>query len=213
VIVCGSFVAFAACGKKGPPLAPIVRIPSAVAMIQAQRVGSDAFVTLTIPNANIDRSVPVDIVRVEVYGYTGRRPPSPARFVEFAELVASIPVIPPPPPGAAPVEPAPVDPTKGALPGTMITVLDKLGGQKLVQGKVEETPARGSRTPTPVAAAAAPGPDVLRRFYTAVAFSSVNRMINARNLRPPTSHAMAPSSVITRNCSSVSARKASTTSE
>ena len=175
MIVCGSFVVLAACGKKGPPLAPIVRIPSAVAMIQAQRVGSDAFVTLTIPNANIDRSVPVDIVRVEVYGYTGRRPPSPARFVEFAELVASIPVIPPPPPGAAPVEPAPVDPTKGALPGTMITVLDKLGGQKLVQGKVEETPARGSRTPTPVAAAAAPGPDVLHRFYTAIAFSARGR--------------------------------------
>jgi len=94
VIVCGSFVVFVSCGKKGPPLAPIVRIPSAVATLQAQRVGSDAFVTLTIPNTNIDRSMPVDIVRVEVYGYTGRRPPPPARWVEFGELVASVPVIP-----------------------------------------------------------------------------------------------------------------------
>ena len=161
VIACGSFVAFVACGKKGPPLAPIVRIPSAVAMIQAQRVGSDAFVTLTIPNTNIDRSIPVDIARIEVYGYTGRRPPSPARWVELAELVASIPVIPPPPADAAPAEAPPIDPSKGALPGTMVTVLDRLNGQKLVQGKVEEAPVRVGRAPTPVSTAAAPEPDVL----------------------------------------------------
>ena len=70
----------AGCGKKGPPLAPILRIPAAVAMIQAQRVGSDAFVTVTLPAKNIDSSVPVDIGRVEVYGYTGRRPPPNARW-------------------------------------------------------------------------------------------------------------------------------------
>jgi len=175
VIVCGSFVAFVACGKKGPPLAPIVRIPSAVAMIHAQRIGSDAFVTLAIPNTNIDRSVPIDIGRVEVYGYTGRRPPPPTRFVEFGDLVASIPVIPPPPPGAAPAEQTPIDPSKGALPGTMVTVLDRLSGQKLLQGKVEEAPARGSRTPTPAVAAATPEPDVLHRFYIAVAFSARGR--------------------------------------
>jgi hypothetical protein len=175
VIACGSFVAFVACGKKGPPLAPIVRIPSAVAMIQAQRVGSDAFVTLTIPNTNIDRSIPVDIARVEVYGYTGRRPPSPARWVELAELVASIPVIPPPPADAAPAEPLPIDPSKGALPGTMVTVLDRLNAQKLVQGKVEEAPVRGGRALTPVSTVAAPEPDVLHRFYSAVAFSARGR--------------------------------------
>ena len=172
IFVC--FVA-AGCGKKGPPLAPIVRIPSAVATIQAQRVGSDAFVTLTIPNTNIDRSVPVDIVRVEVYGYTGRRPPPAARWVEFGELVASIPVIPPPPPDAPPAETTPLDPSKGALTGTMVTVLDRLSGERLVQGKVEEVPARGGRAPTPVATPPAPEPDVLRRFYSAVAFSARGR--------------------------------------
>src|SRR6185295_5022678 len=86
---------FAGCGKKGPPLAPVVRIPAAVEMIHAQRVGGEAFVTLTVPNTNIDKSMPVDISRVEVYGYTGRRPPTNARWVEFADLVASVPVIPP----------------------------------------------------------------------------------------------------------------------
>jgi len=175
VIVCGSFVVLVSCGKKGPPLAPIVRIPSAVAMIQAQRIGSEAFVTLTIPNTNIDRSMPVDIVRVEVYGYTGRRPPPPARWVEFGELVASVPVIPPAPPDVALAEPTPVDPSTGALPGTMVTVLEKLSAQKLQQGKVEEAPTRGSRTPTPVAAVTATESDVLHRFYSAVAFSARGR--------------------------------------
>ena len=69
----------AACGKKGPPLAPIVRIPEAVSMIHAQRVGSAAYVTVTVPAKNIDGSMPVDISRIEVYGYTGRRPPPSAR--------------------------------------------------------------------------------------------------------------------------------------
>jgi hypothetical protein len=164
-------MAVVACGKKGPPLAPVVRIPAAVTMIHAQRVGSDAFITLTVPNTNIDRSLPVDIGRVEIYGYTGRRPPSNARWVEFADLVASIPVIPPPPPGTPPVEITPADPSKGAIPGTMVTVLDRLSGQKLVQGRVEEPTARRGRTPITPVATTTTEPDVLRRFYIAVAFS------------------------------------------
>jgi hypothetical protein len=173
LVVC---IVVAGCGKKGPPLAPIVRIPAAVPSIQAHRVGSNAFVTLAVPNTNIDRSMPVDIVRIEIYGYTGRRPPPAARWVEFGELVASIPVIPPPPPpDAAPAPPVPVDPTKGALPGAMVTVLDRLTGPKLVQGKVEEAPVRGSRAPTPVVQTTAAEPDVLHRFYIATPFSARGR--------------------------------------
>jgi hypothetical protein len=40
---------------------------------------------------------------------------------------------------------------------------------------VEETPTRASRTPTPIAAAAAPESNVLRRYYSAVAFSARGR--------------------------------------
>lgn len=169
------FVAFspAACGKKGPPLAPVVRIPAPVATIQAQRVGADAFVTLTVPANNIDGSMPVDISRVEVYGYTGRRPPSNARWVEVAQLVATIPVIPPPPPEAPPIDPATTDPSKGALTGTMVTVVDTLTPQKLVQGSVPEEPVRRGATPVPIAASNQP--DVLRRFYMAIAFSARGR--------------------------------------
>ena len=97
-----AIVLAAGCGKKGPPLAPIVRIPAAIDMIQAQRAGRDVFVALTVPARNIDSSIPVDIGRIEVYGYTGRTPPPRTRWAELGELVATIPVVSPPPDASAP---------------------------------------------------------------------------------------------------------------
>ena len=164
-----------ACGKKGPPLAPILRIPAGVTMIQAQHVGSDAFVTVTIPAKNIDSSIPVDLGRVEVYGYTGRRPPPNARWVEVAELVATIPVVPPLSPDAPPADTAlPPDLSKGASPGTMVTVLDHLTPARLVEGRVAEEPGRRGRAPA-VPVATTTEPEVLRRFYMAIGFSERGR--------------------------------------
>ena len=40
-----------ACGKKGPPLLPFVRVPAAVEQIAARRVGNDVFVTRHRPGA------------------------------------------------------------------------------------------------------------------------------------------------------------------
>ena len=45
-----------------------------------------------MPAANIDGSLPVDINRVDIYGYTGAAPPPRERWLEFASLVASIPI-------------------------------------------------------------------------------------------------------------------------
>jgi hypothetical protein len=176
-------IVFAAgCGKKGPPLAPIVRIPAGIDKIQAQRAGGDVFITLTVPDKNIDSSIPVDIGRIDIYGYTGRTAPPRARWAELGEVVATIPVVPPPidaATGAAPTpapapEPGDVTP-KGATPGAIITVLDTLTREKLVQGRVEEAPpVRRGRAPlTPPVTA--PQPDVLRRFYVAFAFSARGR--------------------------------------
>ena len=44
----------AACGKKGPPLAPYVHVPAAVTEITAERLGDDVFVTLTPPDGAHD---------------------------------------------------------------------------------------------------------------------------------------------------------------
>jgi len=163
-----------ACGKKGPPLAPILRIPAAIDTIQAQRSGRDVFVTLTVPATNIDSSIPVDLGRIEVYGYTGRVPPPRTRWAELGDLVATFPVVLPPPDSsasaAATAESVDGGPL-GASPGTMVTVLDMLTPEELVQGRVEEAlPVRNGRAPlTPVVTAVEPAG--LRRFYVAFAFS------------------------------------------
>src|SRR5512134_156079 len=67
----------AACGKKGPPLPPLVRVPDVVRDVAARRVGGDVFVKLTLPVGNVDASTPVNLGRVEVYGYTGQSAPPP----------------------------------------------------------------------------------------------------------------------------------------
>ena len=61
-----------ACGKKGPPLAPFVRVPAAVATIAPQRVGNDVYVSFTVPDTNVDGQKPADIGAVEVYAVTSR---------------------------------------------------------------------------------------------------------------------------------------------
>lgn len=179
--------ATAACGKKGPPLAPIVRVPAAVTAVAAQRVGNDVYLTLTIPTANIDGSMPPDVARVDIYGYTGHTPPPRGRFLEAGTLVASVPVAPPPPPvvattptaGTNAAEPAAARPdtsAQGAAAGAKVTVVDTLTADELEQGKTLtiELP-RGARplaaeAPTP---AAAPGP--LHRYYLALPYSSRER--------------------------------------
>lgn len=162
----------AACGKKGPPVAPRVRIPAEVTGITAVRLGGEVYVTVTVPTTNIDESMPVDISRIEVYGYTGRIAPTLARWAELATLVATIPV-------AAPMEdedgvllPMVPPPSGDALPGAEVTVLDTLTAEELVQGPVYVDPRRPELAPLAVQA---PGPPVLRRFYLAIPFSQRGR--------------------------------------
>jgi hypothetical protein len=155
----------AACGKKGPPLAPIVRIPASIDQISARRVGSDVYVTVTVPQQNIDASMPADVERIDVFGYTGRQPPPRALFADLGTRIGSVPVVPVPRPGDPPA-PLP-DPDAGAVQGMSATVVDTLEADELVQGRVAP-PLAGRRPPiaplSPVSEAAMP----LRRFYLAV---------------------------------------------
>jgi hypothetical protein len=163
-----AIVAGAACGKRGAPIPPNVRIPAAVAKIDATRLGNDVYVTLTVPSTNIDESLPIDIQRIDVYGYTGRSAPPTARFVELGGVVASIPVVAPPKVDEdAPPPPAP-DPSKGALPGSAVTVVDRLEEDELIEGRVYIDPKAVAPALPPVPADRAPS---LRRFYLAVPFS------------------------------------------
>lgn len=151
-VLCAAVIA--GCGRKGPPLAPFVRTPAAVQTIDARRVGSDVYVTLTVPAENIDASTPAAVSRVEVYGATGVTPPTSGRFLEGATVVATIDVA----PAAAPGEPVP-EVTAGVTPGVPVTVRDRLSPGELV-----EPPA-----PAAPGSASAGGPP--RRFYMAIAFN------------------------------------------
>jgi hypothetical protein len=168
-LVLSAIVVGGACGKRGAPIPPNVRIPAAVAKIEAARLGNDVYVTLTVPATNIDESMPIDIQRIDVYGYTGRSAPPTARFVELGGVVASIPVVAPPKVDEDAPPPPPPDPSKGAVPGSMVTVMDRLEEDELVQGRVYVDPrAVGSALP-PASGDQPLSP--LRRFYLAVPFS------------------------------------------
>jgi hypothetical protein len=59
----------AACGKKGPPLPPLVRLP-VPPEIRADRRGSTVELALVVPGANVDGTRPANISRVDVYALT-----------------------------------------------------------------------------------------------------------------------------------------------
>jgi len=74
------------CGKKGPPLAPIVHVPAAVDKMSARQVANDVYLTITIPTQNIDASTPADVSRIDVYGATSLTPPPASHIVKPSGL-------------------------------------------------------------------------------------------------------------------------------
>ena len=89
VLLCLCVLNFAACGRKGPPLAPIVLLPAPVGEFAAKRAGEDVVLHLKVPAANTDSSTPPDLDRVEVYAHTGPLP-APTDFVKYGTLIATI---------------------------------------------------------------------------------------------------------------------------
>jgi len=174
-----------ACGKKGPPLAPFVRVPAAVASVTAARVGDDVFVSFPVPTANVDGQQPADIGSLEVYAITATRPPETDEQRKLATLIATLPVrpiLPPLPPAAAGVELPPVPLPPGIDRGVPAVVRETLTAEtRLV---VELPPKKGELVPDasldePVPAfgpLVAPAPSELpRRFYFVVGVSTRGR--------------------------------------
>ena len=170
----------AACGKKSSPLPPFVRIPAAVDKIAAVRLGNEVYVTLMVPAANVDTSLPVDIGRVDIYAYTGQVAPTPVRWGELGDVIASVQVAPPPLADATAETPPARVPSAGALPGSSITVLDTLTPDKLTQGRLpvdfRRPDAPRLEDVIPVVASTEPlPPPVLKRFYMAMPYSRRGR--------------------------------------
>jgi hypothetical protein len=108
-------LALVACGKKGPPLAPLRVAPARIEDLAVAKTGDEIRVQFTVPSANADQTKPADVVAVEVYAISGK-PEDPAgnslpgpQFIRFGKLVGRVQVAPPEVPGETP------DPTKGSV--------------------------------------------------------------------------------------------------
>jgi predicted small lipoprotein YifL len=102
----------AGCGKKGPPLAPYVRVPAAVTTVTPQRIGNDVYLAFEVPSTNVDGQKPATIQELRVYGVTSELAPANEEQREVATLIATLPVRPvlPTPPPSANGSPAPAIP-------------------------------------------------------------------------------------------------------
>ncbi len=180
-------VVVAGCGQKGPPLAPFVRVPAAVANVTGQRVGSDVYLSFPVPATNVDGQQPVDIGALEVYAVTSTRPPATEQQRDVAALVATVPVRPivpelPVPADGSPPPPLPLPP--GVDRGTTVVVREALSSEAFVpvelpadaRERAVEEAGRDDEGYVPIGPLVAPAPTQLpRRHYFVVGVSPRGR--------------------------------------
>ncbi len=95
VLLAAVVVGVAGCGKKGPPLPPLVRIPAPPGEMAAERRGETVAIGFSVTNANNDRTRPANVDRVEVYAITAPTNISEDNVRRFGERIATVLVNPP----------------------------------------------------------------------------------------------------------------------
>lgn len=175
-------LASAACGKKGPPLAPFPRVPAAVSGLTAERVGSEVHLTIPVPAKNADGHAPADLERLEVFAITAMSAPETEAHRKLATLVATLPV--------RPVVPAPADAAGAPPPASLLPGFDQGTSATFNEPLTPdlhvpvELPKPKGVLPRPLPAADAPpfGPlvapppaDLGRRYYFVVGVSPRGR--------------------------------------
>jgi hypothetical protein len=111
-----------ACGKSGPPLPPLVKLPAAPANIVAERRGTAVDVQFTVPVANTDGTRPANVERVDVYAITGPESITDDQIFKHGLKVASVTVK------------APRDPDQAAEPDDPDAIPEQPAGEGLDQG-------------------------------------------------------------------------------
>lgn len=123
ILVLGlALVGTGGCGKKGPPLPPLVRLPEAPSAVKAERRGSTVEVRLVVPAQNTDGSRPADVQRVDVYAWDGPADTPPAEVVRRGTRVRSV------------VVKAPRDPDQTVSADDPLSDVEAPGGPGLDQG-------------------------------------------------------------------------------
>jgi hypothetical protein len=151
-----------ACGKKGPPLAPLRPVPGPVADLAVRRAGNEVRFTFKVPAQNVDATRPPSLDRIEVYAVTlapdALVPPN-SDLTSPKYLVATIPIRPVEEEGeAAPAKPGTPTPEKKEdprpAPGDVATFVEELNEARL-KPQVVATPAPAATGPATTAAVAA----------------------------------------------------------
>lgn len=192
-----SCVLLAACGKKGPPLPPLQRIPVAPADFAVARIDQDVYLQFKIPAVNVDGAGPADVARVEVFAVTAERAPqfqSPDDLRRASTMIASEAVrkpAPPAPPAAEGQTPAPPPPPEpGFDQGALVVVREALTPEMRVPVALNDDAARPAQrsaveeVPRPLVAP--PDSGGVQRYYVAFAVSARGRY------GPPTAVIPAP---------------------
>jgi predicted small lipoprotein YifL len=160
--------AVTACGKKGPPLAPLRYVPGPATDVKATRTGTEVRLQFVLPKANVQGEGPVALDRVEVFAATvaaGSLDPANRDLLTPKFLIGTLPVRPP----AGGEEPAPAPaapPDPRPAPGELATFVEELNDAKLAPQITNPAPP-APEAATAAAAAAAAVPAITRRIYVA----------------------------------------------
>ena len=170
-VLCG--FSFSGCGRKGPPLPPLVRLPGTIVDLNARRFGDEMVLQFTVPQANTDGSRPADLDRIEVYAHTGPLPAA-ADFLKYGALIGNVAV-------RSPVPGAGGSTAPGVELGTRTSVSEKVTNAEMEIGRMPVVRTSNQRQTAPVVEPVYETPDTVNapiptmRYYTAVGVSHRNR--------------------------------------
>jgi len=176
-LACALVLASAGCGKKGPPLPPLVKLPAAPGDLSAERHGDDVTVRFTVPAANTDNTKPANVERVDVYAFTGPTSTSDDDVLKRGTKVGTVAVKAPRDPNATVDEDESTDEVeapqgRGLDQGAVAHVDERLTPAARVPANLQARARRGKPSEGPLV-----GPSTLvsTRVYVGVGVSTRGR--------------------------------------
>ena len=171
------------CGKSGPPLPPLIKLPAAPANVVAERRGATVNVQFTVPSANTDGTRPANVERVDVYAITGPPSLTDEQIIKLGTKVGGVTVKAPRDPDHAvdPDDPdSDVEPPegKGLNQGTLAHVTEEITSDAFISVDPESEASRRQKArieeefPQPLVG---PSFDVPSRTYVGVGISTRGR--------------------------------------
>jgi predicted small lipoprotein YifL len=138
------------CGKKGPPLAPLYLVPSAVTEISARRVDGTIRLRFALPSRN-QNGPGIDLEKVEIFAVNvppGGQTPANRELLTKTYLVGEIAVKPPPVEGGP--EPVPNPEDKRPSPGEITTFVDRMPALPIVDPAAARKKKASEPAPKPL---------------------------------------------------------------